>query len=169
MTVFIPFADIQKTFGASGELIIKLRREAPEEINLNEPIFISIDGLWVPFYFQSFDTRGNNRVQVIFDDFETQKLAEELVGKTLHLKAKKEAKAENNDTLFSLKGYKVIDKTLGELGQVVGVLPIPENPCLQIDYNGREVIIPCHENFVKKIDEKKQLLQVEIPQELLNL
>jgi len=167
--VFIPFAEIQKTFGAKGELIIKLRYEAPEEIDLNEAVFISIDGLWVPFYFQSFDARGNNRVQVVFDDFETQKLAEELVGKTICIKEKKNQKNTNDNTLPPLVGYKVVDKTIGELGVILNILPIPGNPCIQIDYNGREVIIPYHENFIKKIDEKKQLLQVEIPQELLEL
>ncbi len=162
------FAEIQKTFGAYGELIIKLYDEAPEEINLDEPVFITIDGLLVPFYFKSFEPRGNNRAQVVFDDFETQKLAEELVGKKIE---NGELKMENGtlNSQFSILNYKVVDKALGELGTVTGFLDIPGNPCLQIDYNGREVIIPCHENFVKKNDHKKQLLQVDVPKELLEL
>ena len=80
----VPFANVHKTFGANGELIIKLFPEAPEEINLSEPVFITIDGYPVPFFFKSFEARGNNRALIIFDDMETSVLAEELVGKMMH-------------------------------------------------------------------------------------
>ena len=155
-----PFGNIQKTFGAAGELLLKLRAAAAEGIDLNAPVFITIDGLPTPFYFKSFEARGANRAVVVFDDVESQRWAEELVGKTLwspHTKAA--AAAARRD----LTGYAACDRQHGELGAVVGFLDIPGNPCLQIAYRGRELLVPFNEDVVVKINGRKRTIETVLP------
>jgi len=159
-------ADVQKTFGSHGELIIKLRPDAPEEIDVKEPVFVMIDGLPVPFYFKSFEARGNHRAQVIFDDMESQKLADDLVGKTLLLPDSEPSSADSEN---DLTGYKVHDKHYGEIGVVSGFMDIPANPCLQIDYNGRKLLVPFHAAIVIKINNRRRTLETLLPEGLLEL
>jgi 16S rRNA processing protein RimM len=161
-----PFGDIQKTFGVAGELLLKLRTDAPDEIDLNAPVFITIDGLPVPFYFKSFEARGTNRAVIIFDDVELQRWAEELVGKTLWLPhTKAAAPTDRRD----LTGYTAYDRQHGELGAVVGFFDIPGNPCLQIAYQGRELMVPFNEDIVVKINSKKRTLETVLPDGLLEI
>lgn len=159
------FGAIQKTFGAQGELIVRLHAET-ETIAIKEPVFVVIDGLPVPFYFKSFDLRGNHRAHVIFDDMESQKLAEELVGKTLWLPGPEKVTATPQP---ELTGYAVHDRQHGALGVVSGFLDIPGNPCLQIAYENRELIIPFHEAIVVQTNTKKRLLETLLPEGLLEL
>jgi 16S rRNA processing protein RimM len=162
-----PFADIQKTFGAHGELIIKLWTTAPEEINTTEPVFVVFDGLPVPFYFKSFEARGNNRALVVFDDMESQKLAEELVGKKLLLPDNH--KQPDTGEEEALTGFSVTDKQHGLLGIVTGYMDIPGNPCLQVEHKGKELIIPFNEAIVLCINRKKRTLETALPEGLLAL
>jgi 16S rRNA processing protein RimM len=161
-----PFGDIQKTFGASGELLLKTRADAPDEINLNEPVFIIMDGLPVPFYFKSFEARGTNRAVVVFDDMESQKWAEEFVGKTLWQPGVDAAATGNR---IDVIGYTAYDRQHGELGEVVEVMYIPHNPCLQILYHGRELLVPFHESIVVKINATKRTLETVLPDGLLEI
>lgn len=165
----LPFANVQKTFGANGELIIRLFDEAPEEINLKEPVFVTIDGYPVPFFFKSFDPRGNNRALVVFDDMESQALAEELVGKLIEWKvAHEEGKANGNDGA-SIFNYTVIDEAAGELGLVSEFIDIPGNPCLQISNGTHEIMIPYREELITAINHKKKTITTQLPEGLIDL
>ena len=55
---------VLKSNGTQGELVMSFLDILPEDIDLQEPVFIEFDGLPVPFYFESFTPRGNNRALV---------------------------------------------------------------------------------------------------------
>ncbi len=175
----LPFASVHKTFGNNGELIIKLFDSAPEEINLKEPVFITIDGCPVPFFFKQFDPRGNSRALVIFDDMETQALAEELVGKVIKLKMENgelKMKMHNKDNVspifnfqFSIFNYEVVDEAAGAIGTVRDFMDIPGNPCLLVMNGDNEVIIPCREELIVKADHKKKTITMQLPEGLVEL
>ena len=57
-------AQVLKSNGTDGELLISFLDIAPEDIDLKEPVFIAFDGLPVPFYFESFQPRGTKRALV---------------------------------------------------------------------------------------------------------
>ncbi|MDR0295354.1 MAG: hypothetical protein LBH91_04075 [Prevotellaceae bacterium] len=170
-----PFANVHKTFGANGELIIKLFSEAPEEINLSEPVFITIDGCPVPFFFKSFETRGNNRAIVIFDDVESMVLAEELTGKMVFSRQDCFAPLAMTGSKQSAVGsqllidYVVKDEAAGDIGIVVEFMDIPKNPCLSISNGNSKIIIPCQGEFIVKINHKNKIITTRLPEGLINL
>ncbi|MDR1338527.1 MAG: hypothetical protein LBK58_00450, partial [Prevotellaceae bacterium] len=131
------FGEVLKTFGTDGELIVKIGESVPESIK--EPVFIRIDGLWVPFYFKLFELRGK-KAKVIFENMESEELAEELVGKKIFPKT--ENSRESGSELSDLKGFTLIDSKLGNLGQVIDVFEYPGNPCIEITVNEKQVLIP---------------------------
>lgn len=45
----LQIAQVLKSNGTDGELVMGFREMGPEEIDLNEPVFIIFDGLPVPF------------------------------------------------------------------------------------------------------------------------
>ena len=72
-----------KSNGTDGELVLGFREIAPEDINLQEPVFIIFDGLPVPFYIESFTKRGNAKALVRLTDIRSMEDAEELAGKAV--------------------------------------------------------------------------------------
>jgi ribosomal 30S subunit maturation factor RimM len=164
------FADVVKTFGAHGELLIRLRSEAPEEINLSEPVFIIIEGYAVPFYFKRFEARGNHRALVIFDDMESMELAQELAGKPIELKRKNDKRKNQpaSASPFSLLHYHVVDEKAGEIGVVAEFIDIPGNPCLQLNDGMQEILIPFREEMMT-IDHKKKTITTNLPEGLVDV
>jgi 16S rRNA processing protein RimM len=154
--------EVLKTFGTDGEIIVKINESVPE--NIKEPVFIRIDGLWVPFYFKSFDSYSK-KVKIIFENMESEELAEELVGKKIF--SQPEISCESGSELSDLVGFTVIDVKFGNLGQVVDVFEYPGNPCIEIVVNKKQIMIPL--NGIKKLEYRKKLIYTTIPDGLLEL
>ena len=78
-------AQVLKSNGTDGELVLGFREIAPEDINLNEPVFIVFDGLPVPFYIESFTKRGNSKALVRLTDICSMEDVEEIAGKAVYI------------------------------------------------------------------------------------
>ena len=78
-------ASVLKSNGTDGELVMGFREIAPEDINLNEPVFIVFDGLPVPFFIESFTKRGNSKALVRLTDICSMEDVEEIVGKAVYV------------------------------------------------------------------------------------
>ena len=63
-TGFLRIARVLKSYGTEGEILMGFRDIDPEDLNLEEPVFIIFDGLPVPFFIESFQTRGTSRALV---------------------------------------------------------------------------------------------------------
>ena len=78
-------AQVLKSNGTDGELVMGFREIAPEDINLNEPVFIVFDGLPVPFFIESFTKRGNTKALVRLTDICSMEDVEEIAGKAVYV------------------------------------------------------------------------------------
>jgi 16S rRNA processing protein RimM len=63
----------------------------------------------------------------------------------------------------------VVDANYGELGTVVKVIDLSGNPLFQIDSNGKEVLIPKQDQFVKSVDWDEEILHLECPEGLIEM
>ena len=62
------------------------------------------------------------------------------------------------------------DKENGFIGTLVDVLENSNgHDTLQLDFNGKEVLIPFVDRFILQIDEEKQEIKVDLPEGLLDL
>ena len=78
-------AQVLKSNGTDGELVMGFREIAPEDISLNEPVFIVFDGLPVPFFIESFVKRGNTKALVRLTDICSMEDVEEIAGKAVYI------------------------------------------------------------------------------------
>jgi len=155
-------AQVLKSNGTEGELLISFFDVAPEDIDLQEPVFIEFDGLPVPFYFESFVQRGTSRALVRLTGVHSLKDADELAGASVYADYFEEE--EEGD----LTGWTV--KTLeGEtIGTISDYEDIPGNTCLWVKRpSGEEVLLPFHEDLVQALDEDAQTITLTIPEGLL--
>ncbi len=157
-------AQVLKSNGREGELLVGFVGMAPEDINLEEPVFIEFDGLPVPFYFESFTPRGNTRALVRLTGVRNLTDAEELVGR--------DVLAEDDlyeDDEEDLTGWTLLDADGTEVGTVTAHEDIPGNPCIWVETGHGEVLVPLREELVLHVDEQKETLRMEIPEGLLDL
>ena len=126
-------AEVIKTFGVNGELVLKLYSSFPEEIDLEEPVFIDIDGIPVPFYFKAFRFNGKSKAVVVFDDFESELLAEELIGKIVLYDDELLEDENDEPSPFDFVGYKVLTHcdTPQMIGTVEDTTTTQTTPCFK--------------------------------------
>ncbi len=157
-------AQVLKSNGTDGELLLSFFDVAPEDMDLQEPVFIAFDGLPVPFYFESFTPKGTNRALVRLTGVRSLKDADELAGQAVYADYFEEEAEED------LVGWKVCNADGQAVGTVVEYEDIPGNPCLWVESpDGEQVLIPFHENLIVSIDQKTGTLTLNIPDGILNL
>ena len=155
---------VLKSNGRDGELLVSFSGIAPEDIDLEEPVFIEFDGLPVPFYFESFSQRGNSRALVRLTGVHDLTDADELAGAVLY--------AEDDlyeDEEEDLTGWTVLDADGMKAGVVSAHEDIPGNPCIWVETGHGECLLPLHEELILDVDAKEKTLRMEIPEGLLDL
>lgn len=155
-----PIAKVLKSHGADGELILGFRRHAPEDLNIEEPVFLYFDGLPVPFFIDSCTFKGD-RAYVRLSGMDSLEAAEENCGKEVYvayISAEEEASG-----LSALLGRTVLDASGAVLGRITAFEDIPGNPCLEIAAADGPLLVPFHEDFVLSSDEERKILVMDLP------
>ena len=157
-------AQVLKSNGTDGELLLSFFDVAPEDIDLQEPVFIEFDGLPVPFYFESFTPRGNNRALVRLTGVRSLKDADELAGQSVYADYFEEEEEED------LVGWMVCNAEGQTVGTVVDYEDIPGNLCLWVERpDGEQVLLPFHEDLILSMEESTQTITMSIPEGILEL
>lgn len=154
---------VLKSNGADGELLLSFTGVAPEDIDLEEPVFIFFDGLPVPFYFESFKKRGNSRALARLTGIHNLKDAQEVSGQPFWT----DYFEDEEET--SLEGWTLEDAEGNTVGTVSDYEPIPGNLCLWVETPRGTVLVPFNEDLIIKADRNRKLLKLHIPDGLLDL
>lgn len=165
-------AEVVKTFGVNGELVLKLYNSFPEEIDLEEPVFIDVDGIPVPFYFKSLRFNGKNKAIIVFDDFDRESLAEEFVGVKVYLEDKDLDVDDGEPSPADFIGFKVFTHTEPPqmLGTIEDYFDTPNNPLFQVlNADDKEILLPVNEDFIVAIDDANEAIFVELPSGFLEI
>ena len=178
-------AQVLKSNGTDGELVLGFRDIAPEDINLQEPVFIIFDGLPVPFYIESFTKRGNTKALVRLTDISSMEEVEEIAGKAVYIEDDQIAELSlEEDGFAALVGWMVLtpqipdqvgdddmeitdDMSLMEVGEITEFYDIPNNPCIEVETENGAVMIPLHEDLILSVDPENRELIMEVPDGLL--
>ncbi len=154
-------AQVLKSNGIEGGLILSFRDFDPEDIQLQEPVFIEFDGLPVPFFFDSFVLKGTNRALVTLTGVRNLEDAEELVGKAVFLDGWEEEEEEG------ILGWTLLDAEGKEVGTIRDFEDIPGNTCLVVETPAGETLVPFHEDLFIGRDEEERTVRMVIPDGLL--
>ena len=154
-------AQVLKSNGVEGELLVSFRDIDPEDVILEEPVFIEFDGLPVPFFFNSFTPRGTRRALVTLTGVRSLADAEELVGKAVFVDGYEEDEEEG------ILGWALLDEDGNEAGTIRDFEDIPGNTCLVVETPGGEVLVPFHEDLFLGKDEENRTVRMIIPDGLL--
>ena len=66
-------------------------------------------------------------------------------------------------------GFQVLDINHGKLGEIVNVDESTMNVLFAIEQeDGEEILLPAHEEFIMKIEKKKRVITVAVPEGLLD-
>ena len=170
-------AQVLKSNGTDGELVLGFREIAPEDISLNEPVFIVFDGLPVPFFIESFTKRGNSKALVRLTDISSMEDVEEIAGKAVYVQEDSLPELSiEEDGYAALIGWMLLapaeedaqeDMEVEEVGEIIDFIDIPNNPCIEVDTKNGAIMIPLHEDLILSVDPENLEIVMQIPAGLL--
>jgi 16S rRNA processing protein RimM len=159
---------IQKAHGFKGEVLIHLQVKNPGDYKDLESVFVEINQKLIPFFIDSLKLTTAGKAIVKFEDVNDEAGIKKLVGHALYIPLE-EMTEEEESNLNILIGYQVNDKNMGKLGKISEVYIMPGQELLAMDWKEKEVLIPVSESILLKADHKKKILQVDLPEGLIEL
>ncbi len=155
----LPVGKVGKVFGQDGSVLLNLYDAFPDEIDTEEPLYVRLDGLAVPLFIERFERRGRSGAQARFADVDNPERAAMLVGEELFMPG------EQEDDFDDLTGWNAIAD--GLQGIVTGYIDSTANPLLQVEFRGREVLIPLA--FIDSADPDTRTVTFSLPEGLLEI
>ena len=175
----LQIAQVLKSNGTDGELVMSFREIAPEDINLKEPVFIVFDGLPVPFFIESLVKRGHSKALVHLTGIRCQEDVDEIAGKAVYIEDDNAPELTlEEDGFAALVGWMVLtpetsdqdgcdEGVLYEVGEITDFIDIPNNPCIEVETENGAVMLPLHQDLILSVDPENQEIIMQIPAGLL--
>lgn len=165
---------IGKLFGIDGGLTLSLYDNFPGEINIEEPLWVIVDSLAVPFFAEHFERRGRSGALVRFADIDTTQRAEEFIGQEVYLRNVDEEESDGQLYFEDIEGFTAIISEDGSKALIKGAITAyvdnEFNPLFAVETaSGEEILIPASEDFIVKVDIKKREIKFLLPEGLLGL
>ncbi|MGQ1945658.1 ribosome maturation factor RimM [Geofilum sp. OHC36d9] len=161
---------LAKPHGVAGEVLLRVVPQWEGYSPDPSFLFVDLNGGLVPFEVLTMREKNDSDLLVSLDTIQTGDDARALQGADVYIE--EEALGEPGDEEVSLRqliDYTVSDVNRGLLGKVTDVSDSPVNPLLQVDYNGKDVLIPFQADFIHHIDPKKRTISLQTPPGLIDL
>lgn len=161
---------IVNKFSFKGELLVKLDTDEPELFTQMESVFIEIGRNLVPFFIVSSQLHKSLLLRVKFEDVDDEATADSLMKHDLYLPLTALPPLEGNKFYFhEIIGFKIIDTVYEEVGIITGVNDTTSQALFEIDHNGKEVLIPMNDDFIKEVNRDTKTITVETPSGLIEM
>lgn len=153
---------VARTHGVQGQVLVKVSSQY--ELTTDEPVFVDIQGP-VPFFVETVK-KGSGGYIIQFEWIDSMEKAEKLVGKEFLI----EAGSDEEDVVdYPIIGFTMKDAISGKSGPIKDVRPLNHHPLLIVEIDGVEIMIPFVEEMIVDVNEERQIIEMNLPEGLLNL
>lgn len=166
----IKIGQFNKPHGVKGEISLTFTDDVFDRAE-SPYIVCCIDNIFVPFFIEEYrfktDTTALIKLVDVDSDNDARMFAnlEVFYPKRYYIENDEE---ETPDDYFI--GYTICDITHGTLGEVVAIDDSTINVLFVVEApDGKELLIPVQETFVCAIDEEKRIIQMDLPDGLIEL
>lgn len=159
---------LSKTTGKDGALVL-VREQVDEDLLFEQDaLFVHIRPDYVPFMIEQLETISDDTYRVDFEDVNDPDEAEKLSGNPVYVPVW-EIPLENRKSFRKIEGYRVVDKSHGQLGSIERIEKNPGHDLLLMTYEGRTVLIPAVPEIITDVDDANKVVHTELPEGLLEI
>ncbi len=170
MNDYINIGKIVAPFGLKGEVILKHALGKKTILKDIEAIFLEMNkGSYLPYFIETSKAKDNEETYLKLESVDTRESASRLTTKNAWLLDADFRKLAGKTAPISLLGFELITDEDEHLGPIEEVIEQPHQVLLRISLDGKEALIPLHEETLDKIDHKKKQVHVILPDGLLDI
>jgi 16S rRNA processing protein RimM len=167
MKNYINVGKLVATHGVKGALVMKHNLGKKTSFKGLKAIFIEdLPGSFLPYFPLDIKIRQDDEVLLEVEGVITREKAATLVQKQVWLEEADFKKYAAANAPISLLGFLVFDKDK-ELGEVQEVIEQPHQVMLRVVIDKHDILIPVHEQSLKKIDKKAKKVVLDLPEGLV--
>lgn len=173
-SMIVGIGSFGKPHGVSGE--INLIIDGDIDVMSLSCIILKINGINVPFFFESVRPRGNGNYLVKIEDIDSEARVSTLVNEVVYaLSDEVDDQVDGDDDgdgfyASDFIGYSVSTEDGSLSGVIMDVDDATDNYLFVVrTTDGRQVLIPVADEFIVDIDTDNKKLDLELPEGLLGL
>ena len=160
---------IVASFGVKGDLILQHHLGKKTSLKGLEALFVElVKGEMLPYFIQSAKIKSEDEIYLKLEGVDTKEAAQQLRQKEIWLTEEDFHKYTAKSSIVSLLGFHLIDDGV-DRGAILEIIEQPHQMLARIDLQGKEALIPLHEQTLDKIDKKKKEVHVVLPDGLLDV
>lgn len=161
---------IVSKFSFKGEVLIKLDTDEPEAYTKMESVFVDYNDNLVPFFIERSSLHKSDLLRAKFEDVDTEEDADDLMRCDIYLPLDQLPELEGDKFYFhEIIGFSAEDVNFGKIGTITGVNDGSYQALFEINHNGKEVLIPVNDDFIKKVDKKNKTILLDTPPGLIEI
>ncbi len=161
---------IVKKYSFKGELLVKLDTDEPQLFTEMESVFVEQRKKLIPFFIKESSLHKSELLRIKFEDITSESAADTLLGCGLYLPLSFLPKLSGKKFYYhEIIGFIAKDVSFGEIGIITGVNDTTAQALFEIDRNGKQILIPIIDHFIKKVDRENKILELKVPEGLIQL
>lgn len=156
-----------KPHGIKGELQFTFTDDIFDRVDCDYLICL-LDGIYVPFFIEEYRFRSDTTALMKLEGIDSDRQARMFTNVEVYYP--KEYVSDDESDFLTWQyfvGFEVDDERHGRLGKVTAVDESTMNILFCIEKNGKEILLPAHEEFIRSVDKKKRRLTVLVPEGLI--
>lgn len=167
---FVKIGKLGRAHGLHGEIKARIEDHLLDDALKADSLLVEISGQQIPYFVEAW--RSNGTI-IKFEDVEDKEAATLLQHKDIYMAAglvsEDTPPADNGTPYDHLLGWIITDISEGTIGKILGIVDLPQHYLAEVEYEGKVVILPLHDDLIDKIDEKEQVIMMDLPSGLLKL
>ena len=155
-----------KVHGIKGEISFLFDDDVFDRTDADY-LILDIDGILVPFFIEEYRFKTDSNALMKFEGMDRQEQTRELTGCDVYFP--RELADGDNDGLSwaALVGFELVQTQTGEVvGKIASIDDSTINILFELE-NGK--LIPASEELITNVDTKKQQIEIELPEGILEL
>ena len=132
-------------------------------------LFIDINNCFIPFMIEEIKSFSNNLLILKLVEINSEEDADDIIFKNIFIESKNYKPIDNksffNDELIGFSVYKGSEK----IGVIEGINSELPQPVFEVIVNSKKIMIPIHEDLIEKINRKKNIIHIDIPDGLIEI
>lgn len=174
MSNFVSIGYTKKPHGIKGEIKLQIEEYYLEDLLQAKVVFIRLKGQEVPFFIE--EIRVGNNIIGKFEETNTPEAALTISNKEIFLREQdlipdedREPEEAGQLSYMRCVGYTIYDKTIGPIGKITEIVEFPQQEMAFIEYLEKEVMIPLNPAFIIRLNKPKKIIEMDLPDGLLEL
>jgi 16S rRNA processing protein RimM len=161
---------IVSVHGVNGEVVIAHRILEVKKANAPKAFLVEIwNQSYIPFFVEELRITGEQEWICKFEEVRSREEAKDLLHKKIYLHGEKDTEIIDSNKWSYLIDYQLFDDDKILIGIIKDILENGAQNLIEVDYQGKLVHLPIHEDLVININKINKIIELTIPVGLLDL